>query len=65
MPTSTGPTLICSRGPIRAARAPDRRDRASVIAVTGSSEMPASSAVYPDTCCSWMGSRNSAPPMPP
>ena len=62
---STGPTVICSRGPIRAASAPDRARQRSMITVTGSSEMPASSAVYPDTCCSWMGSRNSAPPSAP
>ena len=32
------------------------------MTVTGSSEMPAFSACEPETCCSWIGSRKSAPP---
>ncbi len=40
-----GPMVICSRGPIRAARAPERADSASMITVTGSREMPACRAV--------------------
>ena len=42
---TTGPTLICSRGPIRAASAPERADSSNMTNVTGSSEMPASIAV--------------------
>ena len=42
---TSGPTVICSRGPIRAASAPDRADSTSMITVTGSSEIPASRAV--------------------
>ncbi len=60
-----GPTVICNRGPIRAASAPDRADSASMITVIGSSEMPACRGVYPDTWMSWIGSRNSAPPSAP
>ena len=41
----TGPAVICSRGPILAASAPDREDSSSMITVTGSSEMPACRAV--------------------
>jgi hypothetical protein len=38
---TTGPRLICNRGPIRVARAPDRADSANMIVVAGSSAMPA------------------------
>ena len=65
MPMMTGPTVICSRGPIRPASAPDRADSKSMITVIGSSEMPACRGVYPDTCSSWIGSRNRVPPSAP
>ena len=42
-PTTTGPTDICRRGPIRVARAPERAEKASMRAVRGRSELPASS----------------------
>ena len=42
-PTTTGPTAIWSRGPIRDARAPERAEKASMITVRGSREVPASS----------------------
>ncbi len=42
-PTTTGPTAICRRGPMRAARAPERAEKASMMAVRGRSELPASS----------------------
>ena len=42
---TSGPTVICSRGPIRAESAADRADKASMIAVSGSSAVPASSGL--------------------
>ena len=39
-PKIIGPTLICRRGPIRADRAPERADSASMMKVTGSSAAP-------------------------
>ena len=59
---TTGPTDICSRGPIRAASAPEREDSASMMNVTGSSAVPASTGEYPCTTISTVGTRNSSPP---
>jgi hypothetical protein len=59
---TTGPADICSRGPIRAASAPDRDDKASMMSVTGSSDEPAAIGLYPLTTCSTVGTRNSSPP---
>ena len=42
--TSSGPTVICSRGPMRAANAPERADRASMSTVMGKVAAPASTA---------------------
>ena len=42
--TNSGPTVICSRGPMRAASAPERADNASISPVIGSVAAPASSA---------------------
>ena len=61
-PTTTGPTLICSRGPMRVASRPDRDDNTSMITVSGSSAIPDSSGEYPPDTWSWTGRRNSAPP---
>ena len=58
---TSGPTDICSRGPIREASLPDRDDRASMRNVTGSSDAPASSGLYPLTTWSTTGTRNSSP----
>src|SRR6202167_6288784 len=60
-----GPTVIWRRGPILAASAPDRDDSASMMTVTGSSETPASRALYPQTSWSTTGTRKSAPPIAP
>jgi hypothetical protein len=38
---ATGPTDICSRGPMRAASAPDGAESASMITVSGSIAVPA------------------------
>jgi len=40
-PTTTGPTLICRRGPIFAASCPDRPDNSSMTTVSGISAAPA------------------------
>ena len=42
-PTTTGPTTIWRRGPIRVARAPERAEKTSMMAVRGRREIPASS----------------------
>ena len=42
--TSSGPTVICRRGPIRAAIAPDRAESASIRIVIGKLAAPASIA---------------------
>ena len=42
--TSNGPTVICRRGPMRAASAPDRADSASMRIVMGKLAAPASIA---------------------
>ena len=62
---TSGPAVICSRGPIRSASAPDRADRASMISVNGSSEAPAASGLKPATTCSCRTSRNSTAPSAP
>jgi hypothetical protein len=48
-----------------AARAPECADSARMITVIGSSEIPASSGEWPETCRNSMGSRSSAPPGAP
>ena len=63
--TTMGPTLICSRGPMRADSAPERADRSSMMTVSGSSEAPAAMGLYPATICSSTGSRNSPPASAP
>ena len=42
---TSGPTDICSRGPILAASAPERDDRASMMNVTGSRAAPAATGL--------------------
>ena len=39
-PTTTGPTAICSRGPMRTANAPDRAEKASMTTVRGRRAAP-------------------------
>src|ERR1700750_474030 len=52
---TTGPTDICSCGPIRAASAPEREDRASMMNVTGSSAVPAATGGYACTTSRTVG----------
>ncbi len=42
---TSGPTVICSRGPIRAASAPEREESRSMMKVTGSSAVPAATGL--------------------
>ena len=41
-PTTTGPTDIWRRGPMRVASAPERAEKASIMTVRGRREIPAS-----------------------
>src|ERR1700691_1301873 len=59
---TSGPTDICSRGPILAASAPDLDDSSSMMNVMGSSEVPASIGLEPLATASTVGTRNSSPP---
>ncbi len=61
-PASSGPTVSCSRGPIRVASAPERADSDSIRMVTGNSASPASNGEYPSTVWSWSTSRNVVDP---
>src|SRR5215467_5487070 len=48
-PVTTGPALICKRGPIRVASCPERADSASMITVSGTNARPEVLVV-----CLWM-----------
>ena len=61
-PATTGPTLMGTRGPMRCDRRPARDDSTSITRVIGIRAVPAAIGLYPATCCSWIGSRNSAAP---
>ena len=50
---------------MRVASAPDRAENSSIISVTGSSAVPATTGENPLTTCSWSASRNSTPPKAP
>ena len=64
-PTTSGPTVIGSRGPMRPASAPARAENTSMIAVSGSSAVPAASGLNPATVCSCSTSiRNTTPSAP-
>ena len=55
----SGPTDICSRGPIRAASAPERADSSSISTVSGSRRHPRSErGVSRATVCNCTGTRN-------
>ena len=56
---------IWSRGPIRAASAPERDDSSSMTTVTGSVAVPAAIGLKPETTCSWITSRKKTAPKPP
>jgi len=56
---------ICSRGPIRAAIAPDRAERDSITSVMGSIAVPAATGEKPETTCSWTTSSRKTAPKPP
>ena len=59
-----GPTVICARGPMRCASAPDRDDSSTIMIVSGTSADPASSAEYPSDFCSCSTNANVVPPSP-
>ena len=51
-PTTRGPTVSCSRGPIRWASEPDADENANISTVAGSNEVPARNADQPTATCS-------------
>ncbi len=59
---TSGPSDIGSRGPMRAARAPERAESTSMMPVTGSRAVPASNGEKPLTTCMLTTSRKNTPP---
>src|SRR6266536_4605413 len=61
----SGPALICRRGPVLAANAPEPADSNRRTTVIGRVEMPAASAPYPAEICRCSTSTNSNAPSAP
>ena len=59
---TSGPSVSGSRGPIRAASAPDRALSSSMHTVMGSNAVPAVSGAKPATTCRCTTSRKNTPP---
>src|SRR5207344_384816 len=60
--TTSGPTVNCSRGPIRCASAPELDDSTSIKRVAGNSATPASSADQPAATCNVYDTRKNDTP---
>ena len=63
--TTSGPTVIGMRGPMRSARAPARADSRSIASVIGTVAAPACSGVYPSGPWSTRPRRKNTTPSAP